>query len=154
MAGARSHRALRATVWSWYVFYFFISLRAKLLRYWRRGGMTWKRCYQREGGGSAGRAGGPLCGRVGPARQPLPPLLAPYPSLALSFRKLPTLRSSPSWSDIWSWGRRCGSCLPGCSRGRAALVLSRWFGFSREARNLGFMNVILRCKCREEIENS
>lgn len=81
-------------------------------------------------------------------------LCLPLTSLALSFRKLPTLRSSPSWSDIWSWGRRCGSCLPGCSRGRAALVLSRWFGFSREARNLGFMNVILRCKCREEIENS
>ena len=154
MAGVRSHRALRATAWSWNFFFF---LRAKLLRYWRKGGITWKGCYQREGGLGLASEGGPFCQRVVSARQPLLPLPAPYPdlaSLALSSGKLPTLRSPPSWSDSWSSGGRCWSCLQGCLRGRAAVGLSRWFGFSREARNLGFVNILLRCKCREEIESN
>lgn len=99
------------------------------------------------------RRQGHLCQRVGSAKQPLPPPPPPYPDLAasaLSSRKLPTLGSIPSWSDSWSWGRRHGSRLQGCLRDSTAMGLSRWLGFSREARNLGFMNILSRCKCREK----
>ena len=132
--------------------FFFFFLSAKLLRYWRKVGMIWKGYYQRVSG-----LRGPLCQKGGSFRQPLCPLTASYPdlaSLALSSGKLPTLRSPSSWSDSWSWGRRCWSRLQGCLRACAAVDLSRWFRFSREARNLGFMNIPLRCKCRGEIENN
>lgn len=88
----------------------FLFFRAKLLRYWKKGRMTWKGCYQKGGGQGpqacqGTRKRGPWCQKVDSTKHPLPPLPAAYLALAssaLTSEKLPVLGSPLSWSDSWS----------------------------------------------------